>query len=462
MNNNVKKIGNDIWNWLNGPEGEDDVSQMSFFQRTAAMNTSTTQNQGRQSQTQQLYNTQNTLNVLNDKKSKRDSQLPLRRSTIDDEDIEDYDFYSSDHLDKIFDVVIEIQEEYEKKRKEEKLKYQETHKANQEKVPKALLNPEVQRQIKNQKVYKPYFLFTLTVIQILFMTCEYGANWLKFGTPIDISSESFNIMIGPSTTVLIHFGARWVPCMRSGFENENIGCIDGVTPYTNITDANKNVISLCKLSDMCGMGMKDGTVPNQWWRFIAPIFLHAGLIHIVTNLFFQIRVGFQMERDFGSLRIFFIYTICGIAGFMFGSEYSIQTPSVGCSGSLYGLIACLLLDLILNWKLLIRPFRELVKMLFVVIISLGVGLLPFVDNFAHVGGFITGIVSGLIFLPSIKFGLKDRIIKKTITIICIPVLFILIFYLIISFYKSDSISCEWCKYVNCLPINGWCDDMVFK
>jgi len=43
-----------------------------------------------------------------------------------------------------------------------------------------------------------------------------------------------------------------------------------------------------------------------------------------------------MERDFGSLRIFIIYTLCGIAGFMFGAEYSIQTPSVGCSGSLYG------------------------------------------------------------------------------------------------------------------------------
>jgi len=45
-----------------------------------------------------------------------------------------------------------------------------------------------------------------------------------------------------------------------------------------------------------------------------------------------------MERDFGTLRIFIIYSICGIAGFMFGAEYTIQTPSVGCSGSLYGKI----------------------------------------------------------------------------------------------------------------------------
>ncbi|ORX84365.1 rhomboid-domain-containing protein [Anaeromyces robustus] len=292
------------------------------------------------------------------------------------------------------------------------------------------------------------------------MVCEYGMNWIKLGVPIDVSSENFNIMIGPSTSVLIHLGARWVPCMRTGFEKESISCIEGVEPYKNVT-YNGSVVGLCKLSDMCGMGMKEGTVPNQWWRFVTPLFLHAGLVHIVTNLFFQVRVGFQMERDFGSLRICIIYTICGIAGFMFGSEYSIQTPSVGCSGSLYGLIACLLLDLLLNWKLLIKPIKELIKMLFVIIVSLGVGLLPFVDNFAHVGGFITGLVTGLIFLPSIKFGLKDRIIKTTITIACIPILFILIFYLIISFYKSDAVTCEWCKYVNCLPINGWCDDMIY-
>ncbi|KAG4090541.1 rhomboid-domain-containing protein [Neocallimastix lanati (nom. inval.)] len=391
-------------------------------------------------------------------KGNRKSLLPQRSSVLEEGELDDYDFYSSDHLDKIFDVVIEIQEEYDKKRLED-IKLQQSQKADQEKVPKALLNPEVQRQIKKQKVYKPYFLVTLTVIQVIIMFLELGINWVKLGTPIDLNTENFNIMLGPSTSVLIHFGARWVPCMRSGFENESISCIDGVDPYMNVT-VNSQVFGICKLSDLCGMGMAENTVPNQWWRFITPIFLHAGIIHIITNLLFQIRVGFQMERDFGTLRIFIIYSICGIAGFMFGAEYTIQTPSVGCSGSLYGLIACLLLDLLLNWKLLIKPVKELFKMLFVIIISLGVGFLPFVDNFAHVGGFVTGLITGLIFLPSIKFNLKDRIIKKTITIISIPVLVIIMSYLIISFYSSDARRCEWCKYANCLPINGWCDDMI--
>jgi membrane associated rhomboid family serine protease len=439
---NIKKI---IWNWFNGSE-EGDTTEMSFFQRTAA-------------ETSLIQNQQHSNSKSSSKKEKRNSRIPLNQPDDDDEELEDYDFYSSDHLDKIFNVVIEIQEEYDKKRKEEALRRQISLKTNSDKVPKALLNPEVQRQIKKQKVYKPYFLVTLTIIQIAIMILEMAVNWIKLGSPIDLNKENFNIMIGPSTSVLIHFGARWVPCMRSGFENEKISCIEGIEPYSNVTIDSK-IVNVCKLSDMCGMGMTEYSVPNQWWRFITPIFLHAGIIHIAANLFFQIRVGFQMERDFGSLRIFIIYTLCGIAGFMFGAEYSIQTPSVGCSGSLYGLIACLLLDLILNWKLLIKPWKELMKMLFVVIISLGVGFLPFVDNFAHVGGFFTGIISGLIFLPSIKFNMKDRIIKKTITILCIPLLLLVMIFLNVSFYKSDAQRCEWCKYANCLPINGWCVDMI--
>jgi len=202
-NSNVKKIGNDIWNWLNGPEEEEEAAHMSFFQRSAMQNrNSQLTRQNRQGQ-QQLYDTKNSpMSPLDTKAPEDDSKVPLRRATLDEE-IEDYDFYSSDHLDKIFDVVIEIQEEYDKKKKEEQMKLMQSQKANQEKVPKALLNPEVQRQIKKQKTYKPIFLVTLTVIQIIIMIAEMGVNWINLGTPIDFKFE--NIMIGPSKSVSIIF-----------------------------------------------------------------------------------------------------------------------------------------------------------------------------------------------------------------------------------------------------------------
>ncbi|XP_073248356.1 inactive rhomboid protein 1-like isoform X2 [Porites lutea] len=61
---------------------------------------------------------------------------------------------------------------------------------------------------------------------------------------------------------------------------------------------------LCKdvncLEGICAMSKgKDKTSGHQWYRLITPIFLHLGIIHLVTNLFFQIPVGILIEREIG-------------------------------------------------------------------------------------------------------------------------------------------------------------------
>ena len=42
--------------------------------------------------------------------------------------------------------------------------------------------------------------------------------------------------------------------------------------------------------------MSDET-PNQWWRFITPIFLHAGFVHILLNLLAQLTAGAQVRLN---------------------------------------------------------------------------------------------------------------------------------------------------------------------
>lgn len=90
-----------------------------------------------------------------------------------------------------------------------------------------------------------------------------------------------------------------------------------------------------------------------------------------------------MERDFGSFRIGMIYMLSGVAGFVFGANINAMLPSVGCSGALFGLVACLLLDLLQNWKLIVRPWFELFKLVLVILLSFALGLLPYIDNFAQ-------------------------------------------------------------------------------
>jgi len=54
------------------------------------------------------------------------------------------------------------------------------------------------------------------------------------------------------------------------------------------------------------------------WRVISAMFLHAGIIHLLLNLLFQVLTGFQLERRYGWWRIAPVYLLSGAFGFMFG------------------------------------------------------------------------------------------------------------------------------------------------
>src|SRR5262245_51355239 len=95
------------------------------------------------------------------------------------------------------------------------------------------------------------------------------------GSPIMIH-PSFNPMIGPSTYVQINMGARFVPCMRVTPNVQN-ATVPVQWPCPNTTTSDPNSPSnKCDLHELCGFGDLDNMHPNQWYRFILPMFLHAG------------------------------------------------------------------------------------------------------------------------------------------------------------------------------------------
>ncbi|ORX45773.1 hypothetical protein BCR36DRAFT_108329 [Piromyces finnis] len=317
-------------------------------------------------------------------------------------------------------------------------------------VPSVLYDPEVRKQLEAMHTHTPYFMYAVTAIQILTYIISLYLNFKTSGSPIAPVNTSHNIMIGPEAIHLIHMGARYSPCMKNMEEystNATWSCIPELKGSKGP--------NACSLSDYCGFGMEVGEYPNQWYRFILPIFLHSGLLHLFFNLTFQIRTGVDMEKDFGTWRIGIIYMATGIFGFIFGA-YNSVIPSVGCSGALYGLIGCLFLDLIQSWKIIVNPWRELVKMLIIIAASFAIGLCSFIDNSAHVGGFISGILTGLIFLPTISFSKTDLRIKRSAMIVSIFVT-IFVFQWVIKTFYSENQKCKWCKYINCIDYKDWCD-----
>jgi len=328
------------------------------------------------------------------------------------------------------------------------------------KIKSALLDPNVQAQLANQKKYKPIFIYTITVIQIIVTIVSLILNNKMTGKLIAPLNE--NYFIGPSSGVLVKMGARYMPCMNE--ESLSYECPNGIKGSMSPMDVpvNKNESNFtlykspyyCTVNDICGFGAS-GDNPNQWFRFILPIFIHGGFVHLILNLFIQIRIGAALEKDYGSWRIAVIYFLSGIFGFIFEAKSSGNAPTVGCSGSLYGLIACILLDLIQNWKIVVSPVKDLILLIISIVISLGFGLLPFIDNFSHIGGFVMGIFSGLIFLPSIIFNNRDGKIKLYLRIASIIITIGLFVWVILQFYRSNSY-CVWCQNLSCPKFISTC------
>jgi len=304
--------------------------------------------------------------------------------------------------------------------------------------PKALQDPNVRSQIINQKQHRPWFIWTVSLIQLGTLIASFFINYNMTGQWIQMEPV-WNYMIGPTSGTLIRMGARFVPCIRVVPEYTS----NATTPY--LPSCPLGIPAPCNIQDVCGL---DGST-NQWYRFIMPIFLHAGVVHLLFNLLFQLRAGADMERDWGSFRVATIYMLSGIAGFVFGANLNYLQPSVGCSGALFGLVACLLLDLFMNWRIIVKPWIQLLKIVLVLAVSFVLGLLPYIDNFAHIGGFVTGLLAGLVLIPGITFSHCQKWTRRVLMVVAFLLLVAEYTALFIFFYNGQDSNCEWCKWLDC-------------
>ncbi|KAJ6575027.1 hypothetical protein B0H19DRAFT_1208527 [Mycena capillaripes] len=299
----------------------------------------------------------------------------------------------------------------------------------------------------------PFVVWILTVAMVAVFIYELVANDKAQGTPVSFKPV-VNYMLGPSSTTLINVGARFPPCMK---------LVESVPPTTQIGCLNNTAnpaTEICSIEDICGFGGFHDKDPNQWFRFITPIFLHAGFVHIILNMLAQLTVSAQVEREMGSGGFIITYFAAGIFGNVLGANFAlVGRPSVGASGAIFGTVAVTWVDLFAHWAYHYRPVRKLVFMTIELIIGVAVGYIPYVDNFAHLGGFVMALFVGTIFYPVISVTKRHRILMTSARIAAIPVAVILFVLLTRNFYTSDPYAaCEGCRYLSCFPTssNGYC------
>ena len=132
---------------------------------------------------------------------------------------------------------------------------------------------------------------------------------------------------------------------------------------------------------------------------VTSCFLHASLLHLALNLLALYQVGRLVERSIGPARFFPLYLVCGVvasaASAIWGRLFG-QTLSVGASGAICGLIGAAIVIGIrtegLRSELAIRMAVWLAALLLIPLGRYLRGDFVQIDNAAHVGGTIAGVV----------------------------------------------------------------------
>ncbi|XP_028905281.1 inactive rhomboid protein 1 [Ornithorhynchus anatinus] len=205
------------------------------------------------------------------------------------------------------------------------------------------------------------------------------------------------------------------------------------------------------MDDVCGLlPFLNPEVPDQFYRLWLSLFLHAGILHCLVSVCFQMTVLRDLEKLAGWHRISIIYLLSGVTGNLASAIFLPYRAEVGPAGSQFGILACLFVELFQSWQILARPWRAFFKLLAVVLFLFTFGLLPWIDNFAHISGFISGFFLSFAFLPYISFGRFD-LYRKRCQIIVFQLVFLgLLAGLVILFYFYP-IRCAWCEFLTCLP-----------
>jgi len=156
---------------------------------------------------------------------------------------------------------------------------------------------------------------------------------------------------------------------------------------------------------------------NDYWPLLTHQFLHGGWLHIIGNMWTLWIFGDNVEDRMGPLRFTLFYLICGIvaAATHILTQPDATVPTVGASGAIAGVLGAYLLlfptaRLVVMFPVLFVPFFfELPAILYLVMwffLQLFSGAFALADPnhvggiawWAHVGGFVAGLVLCPLFL----------------------------------------------------------------
>jgi len=209
------------------------------------------------------------------------------------------------------------------------------------------------------------FIWCISLVQIIMFILELIIGAAMFDGAFVIN----NTMAGPSGMTMRFLGAKFLPDIRAG----------------------------------------------QVWRLWTPALLHGGILHIFMNGIFQFMLCFTYEQTWGTKRIAFLYFFSTLGSTLLSCVAAPNNVSIGASGALFGMLGANISYICMNWNDIARPETQLCQACCVIVINIFIGMgwtEGNIDNFAHLGGLITGLLMGLAFVVSHSTFAHARFVGK--------------------------------------------------
>jgi rhomboid protease GluP len=146
-----------------------------------------------------------------------------------------------------------------------------------------------------------------------------------------------------------------------------------------------------------GSNFGPATLEGQWWRLFTAMFLHFGLVHLLFNMLGLWSLGSLTERLFGWRSFLFIYLASGLCASLASLWWHPLLNCAGASGAIFGVLGALLAFMV-NPRTRIAPHIAKAQrnsaLIFIAYNLLNGATHVGIDNAAHIGGLLAGLVLG--------------------------------------------------------------------
>lgn len=151
-----------------------------------------------------------------------------------------------------------------------------------------------------------------------------------------------------------------------------------------------------------GANFKPYTLDGQLWRILTSCFVHIGIFHLLMNMYALVYIGLLLEPLLGWKRYAVAYLLMGIVASTTSLFWHDISISAGASGAIFGLYGIFLA--LLTTNIIEKTARKslMTSMLVFVGYNLLNGMKEGIDNAAHIGGLVSGVIIGYAMVPGLK------------------------------------------------------------